>query len=329
MPAAPLLKRKYSLVIGTPPVATITSKLVTEDEVIGNLLIPSSQDYRTETNAAVEITESDITARIGSKAKSTNSGTTISIYNLSPETLSIVEKVNNYVILKAGYFSDREIGVVFTGQVKSFHTQREGSDLVTKLVCGEGYIPNNSVRLSKSFPEKTTADTVFRYMIDRYKDSGVPLGQYTPQAKDEDIVDYVQLQRPEQTVFEMGYSLSGFLINELKRLCKSVGYVNYIVNGRLFIHPTSFTKVVERFKVATDSIYSVRKSSSSTGTTNSKIDVGIDITIPLDSRFNIDKQMEVTDGLFKGVYKITSCSHNINYRSGVYETNCSCKQVDA
>ncbi|APC44450.1 hypothetical protein [Pseudoalteromonas phage PH357] len=325
----PLLKRKYSLTIGLPPVTTITSKVITEDEVIGNLLIPNERDYRVVTNNAVEITESDLVARIGSKAANSNSNTTISIYNLAPETLEIVERVNNYVILKAGYASDEDIGIVFTGQVKDFSTMREGQDLVTKLVCGEGYIPNNSIRISKAFPEKTTADTVFKYIIERYKEAGVPLGQYTAQARDDEIVDYVQLKRPPETIFEMGYSMNGFLINELKRLCKSIGYVSYIVNGRLFIHPASFTKVVERYQVSEQQIYSVRKSSSSTGTATSKVDIGIDISVPLDARFNIDKQIEVIDGKFKGVYKILSCSHVINFRNGAYETNMSCKQIDA
>ncbi len=325
----PLLKRKYSLVIGEPPVTTITSKVVTEDEVIGNLLIPNEQDYLTVTRNAVEITESDLTARIVSKANSSAGATTLKLYNLASETLDIVEKVNNYVILKAGYYSDEEIGIVFSGQVKSFSTRTEGQDTVTELTCGEGYIPNNSLRVVKSFPEKTTADKVLRYIIARYQDSGVPLGQYTAQVADSEIVDYVQIKRPPETVFEMGYSLNGFLINELKRLCKSIGYVHYIVNGRLFIHPASFTKVVERYQVSTDSIYSVRKQSTSTGTTNSKVDAGIDISVPLDSRFNVDKQIEVLDGAYKGVYKILSCSHNINYRQGVYDTSMSCKQIGA
>jgi hypothetical protein len=316
-------------VIGEPPVTTITSKVVTEEEVIGNLLIPNEQDYLTVTKNAVEITESDLQARVGSKANGSSGTTTLKLYNLSSETLDIVEKVNNYVILKAGYYSDEEIGIVFSGQVKSFTTKTEGQDTVTELVCGEGYIPNNSLRVVKSFPEKTTADKVLRYIIARYQESGVPLGQYTAQVSDNEIVDYVQLKRPPETVFEMGYSLNGFLINELKRICKSIGYVHYIVNGRLFIHPASFTKVVERYQVTTDSIYFVRKQSSSTGTTNSKVDVGIDISVPLDSRFNVDKQIEVLDGVYKGVYKILSCSHNINYRQGVYDTSMSCKQIDA
>ena len=325
----PLLKRKYSLTIGLPPVTTITSKVITEDEVIGNLLIPNERDYRVVTNNAVEITESDLVARIGARAANSSSNTTISVYNLSPETLEIVERVNNYVILKAGYASDEDIGIVFTGQVKDFSTMREGQDLVTKLVCGEGYIPNNSIRIAKAFPEQTSADTIFKYMIERYKEAGVPLGQYTAQAKDDEIVDYVQLKRPPETIFEMGYSMNGFLINEMKRLCKSLGYVSYIVNGRLFIHPASFTKVVERYQVSEQQIYSVRKSSSSTGTATSKVDTGIDISVPLDARFNIDKQIEVVDGKFKGVYKILSCSHVINFRNGAYETNMSCKQIDA
>lgn len=324
--------RGYSLTIGLPPVTTITSKLVTEEEVIGLNLIPNEQDYRTVTLNAVEITESDIQAIIPSKAGNATQSTTISLYNLSDETLDIVERVNNYVILKAGFLdkgSTDKMGIIFSGQVKEFSTRKEGTDTVTELVCGEGYIPNNTVRISKAFPEGVTADTIFKYFIKQYKEAGVPLGQYTAQAKDNEIVDFVQLRRPPETEFPMGYSINGYLVNELNRLCKSIGYVSYIVNGRLFVHPKSFTKVIERYTVSEDDIYSVRKTAKTTSTTNSKSDIGVAVKLPLDSRFNVDKQLEILDGRFKGIYKIESCSHVVNIRRGNFETSLSCKQIDA
>lgn len=321
--------RRYSLIVGKPPTTTIISKVVTEEEVIGINLIPTTEDYRTVTINAVEITESDISARISSKATSNTQAVEISIYNLSDETLDIVERVNNYIILKAGYVGDKELGIIFTGQVKEFTTLKDGEDTVTKLICGEGYIPNNTVRVKKAFPEGTTADDLFKFFIKQYKDAGVPLGQYTANGGDNERVDYVQLRWPNETEFPMGYSVNGFLVNEINRLAKSVGYVSYIVNGRLFIHPKSYTQVVERYQVSSDDVYSVRKTSKTTSTSTSKTDNGVAVTLPLDSRINIDKQLEIIDGKFKGVYKVETCSHVVNLRHGNFETILSCKQIDA
>lgn len=321
--------RKYRLTIGLPPTKVIFTPIVSEAEVFGANLIPSDGDYRIVKLNAVEITDLDISGNITSRAGSgSNSKTVLQVYNLAPETLEIVEKTNNYVILEAGY-SGEELKIIFTGQVSSFDTNRQGQDIVTTLVCSDGYIPNNTVRLSKSFPENTTANTVMEYLIQRYKDSGVALGQYVAQVDPKEKVEYVQLTSPSVTTFSMGYSVNGFLYDELSDLCKSMGYVNYITNGRLFIHPKSYTKTTERYIYTTDQLYSVRKSASTTSTTNSKSDVGVDVVMQLDGRLGVDKQISIEDGNYKGVYKILTCNHAINYRDGSFDTQLTCKQIEA
>lgn len=321
--------RKYKLTVGLPPTKVIFTPIVSEAEVFGANLIPSDGDYRIVKLNAVEITDLDITGNVSSKAGSgSNSKTQLQIFNLSPESLEIVEKNNNYVILEAGY-SGEELKIIFTGQVSSFDTQRQGQDIVTTLVCSDGYIPNNTVRLSKAFPANTKANEVMEYLIQRYKDSGVALGQYVAQVDPKEKVEYIQLTSPSVTTFPMGYSLSGFLSDELQELCKSMGYVNYITNGRLFIHPKSYTKTTERYIFNKEQLYSIRKSGSNTSTTNSKADIGVDITMQLDGRLGVDKQIRIEDGDFAGVYKILSCNHSINYREGVFDTQLNCKQIEA
>lgn len=321
--------RKYRLTIGLPPTKVIFTPVVSEAEVFGANLIPSDGDYRIVKRNAVEITDLDIQGNITSRSGAGNtSKTLLQIYNLSPETLEIVEKVNNYVILEAGY-SGEELNIIFTGQVSDFKTQRDGQDVVTTLTCGDGYIPNNTIRLSKSFPANTKANTVMEYLIQRYKDSGVALGEYVAQIDDKDKVEYVQLAPPATTTFSMGYSLSGFLSEELKELCESIGYVNYITNSRLFIHPKSYTKTTERFIYTTNQLYSIRKTGSTTSTTNSKQDVGVEITMQLDGRLGVDKQVEIQDGEFSGIYKILTCNHAIDYRDGAFDTQVTCKKLGA
>lgn len=320
--------RKYRLTVGLPPTKVIFTPIVSEAEVFGANLIPSDGDYRIVKRNAVEITELDIEANItSSSGAGSTSKTLLQIYNLSPETLEIVEKNNNYIILEAGY-SGEDLHIIFTGQVSDFNTQRQGQDVVTTLTCGDGYIPNNTVRLSKAFPANTKANAVMEYLIQRYKDSGVALGEYVPQVDPKEKVEYVQLPAPATTTFAMGYSLSGYLSDELKELCESLGYVNYIANGRLFIHPKSYTKTTERFIYNTDQLYSVRKISSTTSTTNSKQDVGVEVVMQLDGRLGVDKQIQIQDGNFAGVYKILTCNHAVNYREGAFDTQLTCKQIE-
>jgi len=325
----PLLKRKYRLVVGKPPITTITTEYITEDEVFGQLFIPKENDYRTVTLNAVEITELDINATISSKAGGKNSSSVIKIYNLSEDTRNIVERVNNYVILEAGYASDEELKVVFTGQVSEFFTENVGEDLVTTLQCKDGYIPNNTLRVDKFFPAGVTADTIFKYIIDQYKKVGVPLGFYSGFSDKKERVEYVQLPMPQDTTFYMGYTLTGYLWDELKDLTKSLGYVCYITNGRLFIHPKGFTRAVEQFEVDHSQIYSIKKSGKANNNTTGKSDTGVNISLPLDARMDVDKQIKVIGGDFEGVYKIMERSFNISIFDGNFDTNLVCKSVEA
>lgn len=81
--------------------------------------------------------------------RETNTGV-ISIYNLSDETIGLLEEKDVSIILKVGY-DNEELNTLFIGNVISYEHDFNENDVVTRVVCKDGYIPLTQSKLSLSF----------------------------------------------------------------------------------------------------------------------------------------------------------------------------------
>lgn len=328
-----LFDRKYNLTIGTPTTVVYTGET---SEIVENGTVDVRDefvtDYRLTDVNAVEITdlqiEADIKGNSNSSAGANSHTACIKIYNLSDDTRAIIERVNNYVILNAGYAQDPELKMVFTGQVASFETQRHGQNLITILYCKDGYTPVNGMRIAKAYPENTTYGDIFTDIAKIYANNGIPTGLIELGVEDLFRQDYVQFRAPDSTPLINGYSAIGFAHQVLTSLTGAIGYVWYIANGRLFIHPKNYTRVVEQFEFTSDQMKSVRKAASQTSnvSTGKGVD-GIVIRTFLDGRLDSDKRIKVLDGQYAGEYKIVAKHHNIDYENGPWDTTVTCTSI--
>ena len=352
-----LYDRKYSLKVGLPPYAKEIS-LPSDPLKDGTTtsFFPSNEDFRVEyIKRAVEITDLQMQCDIKStSANSSNtSQTIISLYNLHPSTLDIIAQANNYVILEAGYAEDLQLEMIFTGQVETHNTTKKGQDVVTELTCSDAYTPNNYVKISKKFTRDQTYGDVLTYLADQYKANGITTGDLVKDWADidyrepvfPDLVDglilspfavpqdYSQLPplltKPANLKMPRGMVLTGFLHQALDRVCAQLGYVSYITNGRLFIHPKGYTRMVEQFELSTSIMKSIRPmgSKSGGGSLGKGID-GISITTFLDGRLDIDKTIKVLDGKYAGEYKIITKEHKLDYEGSAWNTLLTCTKFD-
>lgn len=342
-----LFDRKYSLTIADPTRGDSAIKNVPEYLLLQNAseakpisegtldtIEQTSADWRTSSKNGVVIDDLQITASIkGSANTSSNSNSSIiKVFNLSKQTRGIIEKKGNYVILRAGYAQDEELRIIFVGQVEEFETSKQGSDLVTTLKCIDGQMPTNSVRISKKFSRDVTYGTVMNYLVDTYERNGIARGDimlggwlYAPS-------NYQNLpvitQQPINYKLINGYSCTGFLHQILDNLCKQLGFVSYITNGKLFIHPKGYTSTVEQYEFTSKQMKSVRKSGSTTSNTSVSNGLdGVKITTFLDGRLDIDKRIKILDGDHQGTYKIITKSHELDYKFGSWDSTIICTQV--
>ncbi len=336
-----LLDRQYRLVIGLPPeiVSVADNPLVEgnifkQNAIIGSLDTSLTNDFRTESGKILRAKEfrelrliADVTS--SSKAGGAKGGNTIiQLYNLSEESLNIVEQKNAQVILEAGYYSDfegddRTLPLLFTGQTRQVKTIQSGEDKITVIECTAAQSVNDTVKVSRYFDESSTLGTVLEYLIGVYGDNGVPLGQYVGRASVEDRVDYVQLLSPDDITLINGYSITGFLHQALDKATAQCGYIWYIANGRLFVHPRGYTKSVEQFVMDNDLIKSIE------GVIDNKKDkiTGVTLSTFLDARMSIDKRLAITEGKFEGTYKIVQATHNLDNELGEWSTTLVCQNL--
>lgn len=176
-----LFDRKYSLIIGKPVVnVTVPKSIALKDSFTATEWQSGSDWVKSNSGGALEITDLQMSAKIQGSANASGGAntSTITVHNMASSTRELVEVVGNYIILKAGYAQDEELKVIFTGQVSSFETRREGADLITVFQCSDAYTPNNSVRVSKKFIKGNTWKDVIDYLVGAYQSNGVPLGEF-------------------------------------------------------------------------------------------------------------------------------------------------------
>ena len=147
--------------------------------------------------------------------RTTNTGN-IDIYNLSQETIGLLEQKDASCILKIGY-DDKELSTLFIGNIVEFEHEFTGSDTITKVTCKDGYIPLTEKKLSLSF----AADSTSKQIIDKIvSELNLTKGDYSK------IPSYV---------YKQGFSFVGSPGRALELVLSRIGYEWTIVNNVLVI----------------------------------------------------------------------------------------------
>lgn len=140
----------------------------------------------------------------------------IDVYNLSQETIGLLEQKDTSCILKIGY-DDEELSTLFIGNIVEFEHDFTGSDVITKITCKDGYIPLTAKKLSLSF----AADSTTKQIIDKIvAELNLTKGDYSA------IPSYV---------YKQGFSFIGSPGKALELILSRIGYEWTIVNNVLVI----------------------------------------------------------------------------------------------
>lgn len=88
----------------------------------------------------------------------------IRIYNLSQETIGLLEEKDSLAILKIGYDED-ELSILFIGNIVEFEHDFNDADIITKITCKDGFIPLTSKKLSLSFAPNSSTTQIINKII--------------------------------------------------------------------------------------------------------------------------------------------------------------------
>lgn len=145
---------------------------------------------------------------------------TIQIYNLGPNSRAFVSKLNDLVVLEAGYGKNPK--TIFSGNISKAITRKEGSDYVTELQAAEGLYAFQNSLINMSTSVSTPASTVVNTLLGALKGCGIQPG----------LVSGVP-----NTNYNQGIVLSGSAIKKLKDVCNSLGLDFTIENGESIVLP--------------------------------------------------------------------------------------------
>jgi hypothetical protein len=142
----------------------------------------------------------------------------ISIYNLQKSSRASLEQ-GQVCFLEAGYTglggSDPVVARIYTGDVRWFHTERNGPDLVTTMECGDAEVALRGVHVEQAFGPGTTAAQVISYLTGQL---GLSIGTIVPAVKG---------------VFQHGISISGLASDALDHVTEMAGLEWHVTDGEV------------------------------------------------------------------------------------------------
>ena len=161
--------------------------------------------------------------------KETNTGI-VSLYNLSNETIGLLEKENTSIILSIGY-DDEETSILFIGDVVEYKNEYNGVDTITKITLKDGYISLTNSKITLSFSEGSTSKQIINKIISVLNVT---------------TADYSLLPN---FVYKQGFSFIGGIGSALDTILARIGYKWTITNNVLVITKPNETnnKTISQF----------------------------------------------------------------------------------
>ena len=152
----------------------------------------------------------------------------ILIWNLNSDHRNSIGKELTEVQLEAGYVPPEgggNVGVIAKGFIRDVFHERDGSDIITTISCGDGDKAHRRATISKTYPAGTPIEDVIEGIYDQMKPFGVDRGEWK-------FPDGMRtLKRP--------YSMCGGCVREMDVLGRGNKFYWSIQNGVMEIIPTN------------------------------------------------------------------------------------------
>lgn len=117
-------------------------------------------DYKTGDGFKVDLLQCKFEITKTANNKNNSNSASIEITNLSPQHLAILQTDYIGAVFKAGYYNT-ELSQLFSGEVVRVTTRKSGTDLVTQIEMGSGYVELNHTTLSQLVSPGRTVKDVF------------------------------------------------------------------------------------------------------------------------------------------------------------------------
>ncbi len=314
---------KYVLEFGQPvsfyevnPIVPVT------DELAG------SPDYRAGTNRYLEQNTNGI-AKLANhnmsfsvtKGKDASTDTNITIYNISDTVRKFLEQNNGKkpnILLKAGYETDKELPIIFAGEVILVVDTFDGNTRKTSLTCASGTNAIQEAYSAKAYRSGTKLSEVFMNFV---KDMKLPEGT-------------ISFPTPMTEVNKKPIVYTGPTIEFLRKFAKENDMRVWIEDGLINAAPNDLINVsyAKAFEINSDmnmiGAPSVETADSSQSEQSSGNRQNVTVTTTLNGAYTIGGKVKLKGKYHSGVYEIESVTHQGTYEGSDWSSSLGLKPVD-
>lgn len=258
----------------------------------------------------------DITKSSSNKDKSNSAA--IEVYNLSDESLKLLDTDYPAASFSAGYRDTGGVKLLFGGQVTQVSTRKSGTDRVTQLLLGTGYTELNHQVMSDLVAPGVNADKVLDKLVPAI---GADRGVYNGTNLNSQII--------------YGYPLTGTPKEMLDEISEKYNVDWQLDDGVLYVHDNdkgntdnlNTAYVISRFTGLVEAAYRV-----SGPIRRSKADKakkpGVQMKIMLNSDIRAGDIIRLEDTLIQGWYKVDELRHTGGFRSPGWYTEIRASAIE-
>lgn len=261
-------------------------------------------DYQTGDGLLIEQLQVTFDISKSTNNKNRTNSASIEVYNLSEESLKILDTDYPAAVFEAGYLDTGGPKRLFAGQVTNVSTRKSGTDIVTQIQMGSGYTELNHETLSDLVPPGNNVKDAIENLR---KAIGADRGVYNGTNLNNELIS--------------GYPLSGTPKEMLDELAEKYQLDWQLDDGVLYVHDNDrpateqyqlayvispFTGLIERpYRVSGDKRRSKKDKAKKPG---------VQMKILLNPDIKAGDIIRIEEGLLKGWYKVDSLRHSGSWR---------------
>jgi hypothetical protein len=249
-----------------------------------------------------------ITFSIEKNNESTPNKSEISVYNLAPDTRSIISAKNTRARLYVGYYGltknalinaginlNSNVALIFAGNIHKVTEEIKVPDLITKIELADGENVYRNSRLEKGYPPNINLRSIF---ADLNKAMGIGKGS-------QDEIPNVK--------YANGVTLSGLTRDHLDTLCKANGLEWSIQDEQL--------QIITKGNGTSDSIVVLDSNTGLIASPN-KTDTGVEFTSLMQPSIRPGRRVQVDSRILKGTFIVRNVTHSGDSQEGEFITKC-------
>lgn len=225
----------------------------------------------------------------------------ITLWNLSPAHLAVLNEKDCVVVLKAGYGS--RLPLLFTGAVSFVQTSVDGADRMTEIEAIDGRIELRDSYISVGYADMINTKKII-------EDIATEMGLTLVFSYNAAFVDLPK-----------GFSFVGQAKNALDKVCAASGLAWSVQNGILQIKKQKDTLTQEVFLLNPESglINIPKKITLAAENAESKNQTGWDVDYLLNAAIGVDDLVRVESKLISGNFRVYSVDIEGDNLEGVWQ----------